>query len=126
MSPVAAPAASHPSFIKMEERKRSAAQDDLAPPPKRHAVNGSKNSADADMPWAKDLEVHVTRHQIYPVTLNTPYQSFLTRLILQLCAISGCYIVISMAVANAQLDVSSMLRADSYVSTVSAYDHVSP
>jgi hypothetical protein len=31
-----------------------------------------------------------------------------------------------MAVANAQLDVSSMLRADSYVSTVSAYDHVSP
>ena len=83
MSPVAAPAASHPSFIKMEERKRSAAQDDLAPPPKRHAVNGSKNSADADMPWAKDLEVspchttsNISRHQHplskFPYAFDTP------------------------------------------------------
>ncbi len=46
---------SHPSFIKMEDRKRSAG-DDLAPPTKRQAVNG-KASADADMPWAADLEV---------------------------------------------------------------------
>ncbi|PSS22448.1 hypothetical protein M430DRAFT_98742 [Amorphotheca resinae ATCC 22711] len=40
----------------MEDRKRSAAQDDLAPPTKRQAVNGSRNSADSDLPWAKDLE----------------------------------------------------------------------
>lgn len=45
---------SHPSFIKMEDRKRSAG-DDLAPPTKRQAMNG-KASADADMPWANDLE----------------------------------------------------------------------
>ncbi|PMD36953.1 BRE1-domain-containing protein [Hyaloscypha variabilis F] len=38
----------------MEDRKRSAG-DDLAPPTKRQAVNG-KASADADMPWASDLE----------------------------------------------------------------------
>ncbi|EKD20503.1 uncharacterized protein L3040_004209 [Drepanopeziza brunnea f. sp. 'multigermtubi'] len=38
----------------MEDRKRSAG-DDLAPPTKRQAVNG-KASADADMPWAGDLE----------------------------------------------------------------------
>lgn len=56
--------------LKMEERKRSAAQsvDDLAPPTKRQAVNGaSKASADSDMPWKDDLEVSVTR----------PTQSFL-------------------------------------------------
>ncbi|TVY37240.1 E3 ubiquitin-protein ligase [Lachnellula subtilissima] len=47
---------SQPSFnVKMEDRKR-AAGDDLAPPTKRQAVNGSKASADADMPWASDLE----------------------------------------------------------------------
>ncbi|KAH8794180.1 BRE1 E3 ubiquitin ligase-domain-containing protein [Hyaloscypha finlandica] len=38
----------------MEDRKRSAG-DDLAPPTKRQAVNG-KASADADLPWASDLE----------------------------------------------------------------------
>jgi hypothetical protein len=50
--------------LKMEDRKRSAAQsvDDLAPPTKRQAVNGaSKTSADSDMPWKGDLEVSVTR-----------------------------------------------------------------
>ncbi|CAG8949439.1 hypothetical protein HYFRA_00005068 [Hymenoscyphus fraxineus] len=52
-SPVTIPS-SHPSFSKMEDRKR-AAGDDLAPPTKRQAVNG-KASADADMPWAGDLE----------------------------------------------------------------------
>src|ERR1700712_3593246 len=46
---------SHPSFSKMEDRKRSAG-DDLAPPTKRQAVNG-KSSVDADMPWSNDLEV---------------------------------------------------------------------
>lgn len=46
---------SHPSLVKMEDRKRSAG-DDLAPPTKRQAVNG-KASADTDMPWATDLEV---------------------------------------------------------------------
>ncbi|KAK0124646.1 E3 ubiquitin-protein ligase bre1, variant 2 [Cadophora gregata] len=53
--PISTPLApSHPSFIKMEDRKRSAGED-LAPPTKRQAVNG-KASADADMPWAADLE----------------------------------------------------------------------
>jgi hypothetical protein len=52
---------SHPSFIKMEDRKRSAG-DDLAPPTKRQAVNG-KASADADLPWASDLEVCYCRHR---------------------------------------------------------------
>ncbi|RFU26431.1 hypothetical protein B7463_g9914, partial [Scytalidium lignicola] len=43
----------------MEDRKRSAGHgaDDLAPPTKRQAVNGSsKSSADNDMPWKDDLE----------------------------------------------------------------------
>jgi hypothetical protein len=51
----------------MEDRKRSAAQDDFAPPTKRQAVNGSKTSADSDLPWAKDLEVsqcHTTSKHI--------------------------------------------------------------
>lgn len=64
MTPVATPAASLPSsFIKMEDRKRSAGHgaDDLAPPTKRQAVNGgSKSSADNDMPWKDDLEVSLT------------------------------------------------------------------
>lgn len=56
LMPISTPLApSHPSFIKMEDRKRSAGED-LAPPTKRQAVNG-KASADADMPWATDLEV---------------------------------------------------------------------
>ncbi len=49
-----------PAIIKMEDRKRPAGQsvEDLAPPTKRQAVNGStKASADADMPWKEDLEV---------------------------------------------------------------------
>ncbi|KAL3419393.1 BRE1 E3 ubiquitin ligase [Phlyctema vagabunda] len=58
--PVAASAASLPSsFIKMEDRKRSAGQsaEDIAPPTKRQAINGgSKASLDADMPWKDDLE----------------------------------------------------------------------
>lgn len=73
MSPVAAPAVSQPSFIKMEDRKRSAAQDDLAPPTKRQAVNGSRNSADSDLPWAKDLEVS-PRHGIktFSIIIDAP------------------------------------------------------
>jgi len=51
----------------MEDRKRPAGSsvDDLAPPTKRQAVNGStKASADADMPWREDLEVsHTTPYQ---------------------------------------------------------------
>jgi hypothetical protein len=56
---------SHPSFIKMEDRKRSAG-DDLAPPTKRQAVNG-KASADADLPWASDLEVCYC-HRLIPIS----------------------------------------------------------
>ncbi|PQE13059.1 e3 ubiquitin- ligase bre1 protein [Rutstroemia sp. NJR-2017a BBW] len=60
MTPVAA-APSLPSFIKMEDRKRSAGQstDDLAPPTKRQAINGgSKTSADSEntAPWSEDIE----------------------------------------------------------------------
>jgi hypothetical protein len=76
--PVTAPATSHPSFIKMEDRKRSATQDDLAPPTKRQAVNGSKASADADMPWKDDLEVsYITRHRSCSInTSHIPLSSF--------------------------------------------------
>lgn len=48
------------TIIKMEDRKRPAGQsvDELAPPTKRHAVNGTgKASLDADMPWKEDIEV---------------------------------------------------------------------
>jgi hypothetical protein len=50
---------SHPSFSKMEDRKRSAG-DDLAPPTKRQAING-KASADSDLPWAGEIEVCLCR-----------------------------------------------------------------
>lgn len=61
LMPISTPLApSHPSFIKMEDRKRSAGED-LAPPTKRQAVNG-KASADADMPWSSDLEVCRSRY----------------------------------------------------------------
>ena len=58
--PLASPStSSHLAFpSKMEDRKRSAAQDELAPPTKRQAVNGGRSrDVDADMPWARDLEV---------------------------------------------------------------------
>jgi E3 ubiquitin-protein ligase BRE1 len=64
MKVVSSTVAPFPPPLKMEDRKRSAAQnvDDLAPPTKRQAVNGaSKTSADSDMPWKDDLEVSVTR-----------------------------------------------------------------
>jgi E3 ubiquitin-protein ligase BRE1 len=101
---------SHPSFIKMEDRKRSAG-DDLAPPTKRQAVNG-KASADADMPWASDLEVchchrhrchHIHQHEtswIHPSLLSARYQRHTP-------CISLC--MIYWAGANAQLAVRSML-----------------
>ena len=77
MSPVATPAVSQPSFIKMEDRKRSAAQDDFAPPTKRQAVNGSKGSADSDLPWAKDLEVSRSHdNQASPSNLAIFYPKF--------------------------------------------------
>lgn len=64
------PVDSLPSTINMmEDRKRPAAQsnDELAPPTKRQAMNGtSKANTDQDMPWKDDLEVRVTRpHSIY-------------------------------------------------------------
>ena len=77
MSPVATPAVSQPSFIKMEDRKRSAAQDDFAPPTKRQAVNGSKGSTDSDLPWAKDLEVSQSHDsQASPSSLAIFYPNF--------------------------------------------------
>src|SRR5277367_5967862 len=63
--------------LKMEDRKRSAAQsvDDLAPPTKRQAVNGaSKTSADSDLPWKDDLEVSVTRLPCTFLTFCFPSQ----------------------------------------------------
>lgn len=50
--------ATTPALIKMEERKRSAQSvDELAPPSKRQAMNGSNKSSADDMPWKDDLEV---------------------------------------------------------------------
>jgi len=64
MKVVASAVAPLPStIIKMEDRKRSAAHnvDDLAPPTKRQAVNGSTKSAIyADLPWNDELEVSIT------------------------------------------------------------------
>lgn len=68
--PVAAlSTSSHVAILsKMEDRKRSATQDDLAPPTKRQAVNGSRSrDADSDMPWARDLEVCYQRIRLQPV-----------------------------------------------------------
>jgi E3 ubiquitin-protein ligase BRE1 len=52
---------SDPGLVKMEDRKRPAADNnDSAPPLKKQAttVNGaSKPHPDADMPWKDDLEV---------------------------------------------------------------------
>ena len=63
--------ASHPSsFIKMEDRKRSAG-DDLAPPTKRQAVNGK--SIDSDMPWKDDLEVRCHLVETSTLILSSSY-----------------------------------------------------
>ena len=57
---------SSPHLVKMEERKRPAAQDQdgSGPPLKRQVTSvnggGAKYLADADVPWQDDLEV---RHQ---------------------------------------------------------------
>ena len=52
-------------LMKMEERKRPAAQDEdgSGPPLKRQTTttngNGAKYLADADVPWHEDLEVRI-------------------------------------------------------------------
>lgn len=49
-----------PTLVKMEDRKRSAGHsiEDIAPPTKRQAINGSsKASAESDMPWKDFIEV---------------------------------------------------------------------
>jgi E3 ubiquitin-protein ligase BRE1 len=52
---------SDPGLVKMEDRKRPAADNnDSAPPLKKQATTvngGSKPHPDADMPWKDDLEV---------------------------------------------------------------------
>ena len=54
---------SSPRLVKMEERKRPAAQDQAGsgPPLKRQATavngGGAKFLADVDLPWQDDLEV---------------------------------------------------------------------
>lgn len=54
-------ASSEPGLVKMEDRKRPAADNnDSAPPLKKQATGvngGSKPHPDADMPWKDDLEV---------------------------------------------------------------------
>jgi hypothetical protein len=111
----------------MEDRKRSAAQDDLAPPTKRQAVNGGKNSADSDLPWAKDLEVspcHTTSIKTYPSTIE-PQQDFTVFAIFQLYQISKCFFVMSVAGANRQLTVDCMpFPAGLHSSIASAYHTV--
>ena len=101
----------------MEDRKRSAGQsaDDLAPPTKRQAVNGSSRaSADADMPWKDDLEVSDTRH---PDTycLHEIYLQFVFPLSSQNLILSGVRLLLStiyVAGANAQLAVDSEPSSD--------------
>jgi hypothetical protein len=102
---------SHPSFIKMEDRKRSAG-DDLAPPTKRQAVNG-KASADADMPWASDLEVCHCRHRYSNIHHHkTPWlHPFLPSARFQRHAPCVSLCTIYRAGANAQLAVRSMLHS---------------
>ena len=62
---------SDPGLVKMEDRKRPAADNnDSAPPLKKQAttVNGSsKPHPDADMPWKDDLEV-----SLYPGIVSRP------------------------------------------------------
>jgi hypothetical protein len=51
---------SEPGLVKMEDRKRPAADNDSAPPLKKQATTangGNKPHPDADMPWKDDLEV---------------------------------------------------------------------
>lgn len=53
---------SESGLVKMEDRKRPAADNnDSAPPLKKQAttVNGTKPHPDADMPWKDDLEVRL-------------------------------------------------------------------
>lgn len=73
------PVNSLPSTItKMEDRKRPASQsnDELAPPSKRQAVNGTgKAHADQDMPWKDDLEVRVTRPPFLFMVAKTLFHS---------------------------------------------------
>jgi hypothetical protein len=86
--PAAATTGSHPSSFKMEDRKRSLAPDDYAPPTKRQAVNGNRSSANDDLPWKDDLEVcQVTRH------LNTfhQYTNHISSPFSWVCDISGFY-----------------------------------
>ena len=115
MSPVVTPAVSQPSFIKMEDRKRSAAQDDFAPPTKRQAVNGSKGSTDSDLPWAKDLEVSRSHdRKAYPLNLSIFFLSRFRlkhRLLLGdgTVYISGYFCTISVGGANVQLAMNSIL-----------------
>lgn len=119
MSPVATPAVFQPSFIKMEDRKRSAAQDDFAPPTKRQAVNGSKSSADSDLPWAKDLEVshsHTTSMHIPSASVSSIKLSFQTLALYDRTArITGCSSTISVAGANAQLAIGSMPSLQTFI-----------
>jgi hypothetical protein len=102
---------SHPSFIKMEDRKRSAG-DDLAPPTKRQAVNG-KASADTDLPWASDLEVCHYRHRLSHVHKHkTPWiRPFLPSATYQRHPPYVPPCMIYWAGANAQLAVRSMLHS---------------
>lgn len=55
---------SEPGLVKMEDRKRPAAENnDSAPPLKKQATTangGSKPHPDADMPWKDDLEVSLS------------------------------------------------------------------
>lgn len=59
---------SEPGLVKMEDRKRPAADNnDSAPPLKKQATTvngGAKPHPDADMPWKDDLEVCQRRRQM--------------------------------------------------------------
>ncbi len=105
---------SHPSFSKMEDRKRSAG-DDLAPPTKRQAVNG-KTSTDSDLSWSGELEVCLCRRH----TTSNPFHQCGTSTIepsphvysdLDLCTSCILRCMICRSGANAQPAVYSMLHS---------------
>ena len=79
---------SSPHLMKMEERKRPAAQDEdgSGPPLKRQITttngNGAKYVADADVPWQEDLEVRISFSAMKQHLLPAPETDVTNMLIL--------------------------------------------
>lgn len=70
---------SEPGLVKMEDRKRPAADNnESAPPFKKQAttMNGTKPHPDADMPWKDDLEVGFKSFQVETQRLRSSEHQF--------------------------------------------------